>query len=181
MLRIQHGRWVYLIIDIYVNTIPKFVFVFSFLSYIVPIIFLVSCLRLNNYIWGEYFTIYFFAYYFFVVLSSSLDNSNLEENENKFDLGIFRVIYLKHKTTETLPVERKQFGLLRFDTKYFKHMTAIYFYSVFFLLHLNLKFFKNEFNIPFVQYKNQNEICGHAFQIFFVTFMKTHAYTIREK
>ncbi|XP_003244959.1 androgen-dependent TFPI-regulating protein [Acyrthosiphon pisum] len=52
MLRIQHGRWVYLLIDIYVNTIPKFIFVFSFLSYIVPIIFLVSCLRLNNYIWG---------------------------------------------------------------------------------------------------------------------------------
>lgn len=102
-LRVQHGRWVYLVIDIYVNTIPKFVFVFSFLSYIIPIIFLVSCLRLNNYIWGEFGTIYFATYYFFLVLSSSLDNSNLEENEKKFDFGIFRVItYLpqtRHRST----------------------------------------------------------------------------------
>jgi len=128
-LRVQHGRWVYLVIDIYVNTIPKFVFVFSFLSYIIPIIFLVSCLRLNNYIWGEFGTIYFATYYFFLVLSSSLDNSNLEENEKNLTSVFFELllIYLKHDT-EALQVEKKQFELSRFGTKYFKHMTTIHFH-----------------------------------------------------
>ncbi|VVC45198.1 Hypothetical protein CINCED_3A013448 [Cinara cedri] len=53
-LKIDYGRWVYLLIDIYLDTIPKLVVVFSFLSYIVPIVYLVSNLRFNNYIWGEF-------------------------------------------------------------------------------------------------------------------------------
>uniref|UniRef100_A0A2S2QAT4 Androgen-dependent TFPI-regulating protein n=3 Tax=Sipha flava TaxID=143950 RepID=A0A2S2QAT4_9HEMI len=52
VLRVQTGRWVYLLIDIYLDTILKFIVVFSFLSYIIPTIFLVTCLRLNNFVWG---------------------------------------------------------------------------------------------------------------------------------
>lgn len=54
VLRIRHGRWVYLLIDIYVNTVPKLIVVFSFLSYVVPTVYLVCCLRFNNHIWGKY-------------------------------------------------------------------------------------------------------------------------------
>lgn len=54
VLRVQTGRWVYLLIDIYLNSIPTFIVVFSFISYIIPTIFLVTCLRLNNFVWGKF-------------------------------------------------------------------------------------------------------------------------------
>lgn len=51
-------------------------------------------------------------------------------------------------------------------------MITIHFHLGFLLLHLNLKFFKNEFNILFMQYKNQNEIRGYySFKIFCITFI----------
>ncbi|XP_050424344.1 androgen-dependent TFPI-regulating protein-like [Adelges cooleyi] len=52
ILRIRHGRWVYLLIDIYVNTLFKVIIMFSFLCYIFPVIYLIGCCMLNNYYWG---------------------------------------------------------------------------------------------------------------------------------
>lgn len=97
-LRVQHGRWVYLLIDIYVNTVPKFVFVFSFLSYIVPTIYLVSCLRFNNYVWGKFLAVWRQSFkllgtvniryniLFFSILgveNSKFDSKNVSQQRNK--------------------------------------------------------------------------------------------------
>ncbi|XP_050444355.1 androgen-dependent TFPI-regulating protein-like [Adelges cooleyi] len=51
-LRIRDGRWIYFIIDIYVNTIFKVIIMFSFLSYIIPVMYLIGCRKLNNNYWG---------------------------------------------------------------------------------------------------------------------------------
>lgn len=77
-MRYYYERWVYLLIDIYIDTIPKFVVAFSFLSYIIPTIFLLSCLRLNNQIWGKFkqFNFYNFEFTLFIFLGIKTSEYN---------------------------------------------------------------------------------------------------------